>query len=220
MDLEDAGARINPDSALRELGPGILYSAVWSGAVFTFPENGCHTSPICQRVRGDLPRPTRYPHEIDRWRTTRTSIQEEETLVRRTIQGAACALFAALLLGCASTPDSRIAESQELFDTYSAEVQARLRAGTVAVGDTEDMVYMALGDPDETSLAVEDDGETRMWGYTKSRPGFSIGIGGGNMGYGGGMGGGASMGSGPKRNYTAIIEFREGLVTRARYFTQ
>ena len=33
-----------------------------------------------------------------------------------------------------------------------------------------------------------------------------------------GVGGGVGMGSGPTRDYTAIIEFREGKVTYSRYF--
>jgi len=57
-----------------------------------------------------------------------------------------------------------------------------------------------------------------MWGYTRSRPGLSIGVGGGSFGGSTGMGGGVGMGSGPRKDYVAIIEFREGRVTNARYF--
>ena len=77
---------------------------------------------------------------------------------------------------------------------------------------------MALGDPDETSTEIGEGGDTLMWGYTRSRPGISIGLGGGSVGGGRSMGGGVGMGSGPKKDYTAIIEFREGKVTNARYF--
>ena len=124
----------------------------------------------------------------------------------------------ALTLACASTPDSRISENQPLFDGYSKEVQSNLRMGKVDIGYDEQMVQMALGEPDETSVEMSETGETVMWGYTRSRPGISVGLGGGSFGGGGGMGGGASMGTGPRRDYTAIIEFRGGKVTNARYF--
>jgi hypothetical protein len=80
------------------------------------------------------------------------------------------------------------------------------------------MVRMALGKPDETSNEVDDTGETVMWGYTRSRPGISVGLGGGSYGGGSAVGGGVGRGSGPRRDYTAIIELRAGKVTSARYF--
>jgi hypothetical protein len=88
----------------------------------------------------------------------------------------------ALMLACASTPDSRISEKQSLFDSYSEEVQSNLRQGKVDVGYDEDMVQMALGEPDETSVETSEAGETVMWGYTRSRPAISIGLGGGSLG--------------------------------------
>jgi hypothetical protein len=93
-----------------------------------------------------------------------------------------------------------------------------LRMGKVDLGYDQDMVRIALGDPDETSTEVGENGETLMWGYTRSRPGVSIGLGGGSFGGGSGMGGGVGMGSGPKKDYVAIIEFQEDKVTNARYF--
>ncbi len=124
----------------------------------------------------------------------------------------------ALTIACASTPASRIEENQSLFDSYTEEIQSKLRSGRVDVGYDMEMVRMALGKPDETSTALDETGETLMWGYTRSRPGFSVGLGGGSFGGSTGVGMGVGMGSGPKRNYTAIIEFREGKVVRARYF--
>jgi ketosteroid isomerase-like protein len=32
------------------------------------------------------------------------------------------------------------------------------------------------------------------------------------------VGGGVGVGSGPKKNYTAIVQFREGKVSNVRYF--
>ena len=124
----------------------------------------------------------------------------------------------ALTIACASTPASRIEENQALFDSYTEEVQSKLRSGRVELGYEMEMVRIALGEPDETSTEIDETGETLMWGYTRSRPGFSVGLGGGSFGGSTGVGVGVGMGSGPKRNYTAIIEFREGKVIRARYF--
>jgi hypothetical protein len=128
------------------------------------------------------------------------------------------AMSMVLATACASTPDSRISKKQSLFDTYPEEVQSNLRKGKVDVGYDEDMVRMALGKPDETSDEIDETGETVMWGYIRSRPGISVGLGGGSYGGGRAVGGGVGMGSGPRRDYTAIIEFREGKVTSARYF--
>jgi len=57
-----------------------------------------------------------------------------------------------------------------------------------------------------------------IWGYTRSRPGVSIGLGGGSYGGRGGLGGGVGLGSGGRKSYTAIVEFRDGKVSKARYF--
>ena len=130
------------------------------------------------------------------------------------------ALVLALGGGCASTPESRIEENQTLFDGYPPDVQDKIREGRVDVGFDEDMVRMALGDPDETSTEVDAEGETLRWAYTRSRPGMSVGIGGGNYGGGFGMGGGVGVGSGPRRDYLAIIDFREGRVSKVRFFDQ
>ncbi len=56
------------------------------------------------------------------------------------------ALATAAFTGC-STISSRIDQKAEVFASLSADDQARLRRGEVAVGDTSDMVYIALGEP-------------------------------------------------------------------------
>ncbi len=131
----------------------------------------------------------------------------------------ALASMAVLTLACASTPESRINENQSLFDSYPAEIKANIRQGKISLGYDEGMVQMALGSPDEKFVETDESGDTLMWGYTRSRPGISVGLGGGSyVGGGGALGGGVGMGTGPRRDYTAIIEFREGQVTRVREF--
>jgi len=56
-------------------------------------------------------------------------------------------LICVLTAGC-STPQSRAKEHGDLFATLTPEVQMRLVEGQPEVGDTKDMVYIALGEPD------------------------------------------------------------------------
>jgi len=141
-----------------------------------------------------------------------------EDIMKRLIAFVPIQLIAALTLACASTPESRIEKNQALFDSYPAEVQEHVRSGRIAVGYDQEMVRMALGEPDETSRGLDQEGETVIWGYTRSRPGVSIGLGGGSYGGSGGLGGGVGLGSGGRKSYTAIVEFRDGKVSKARYF--
>ncbi|MEM9173746.1 MAG: hypothetical protein AAGC67_00795 [Myxococcota bacterium] len=127
------------------------------------------------------------------------------------------ALFAtALATGCASTPDSRIEDDQALFDTWPIDVQAKVRAGEIDIGMTEAQVRMALGDPDETSTAIDANGETVTWTWASSRPGLSLGLGG--IGIGGVGFGGVGVGTGSKRSLERVVQFRDGEVVSARAF--
>jgi len=130
----------------------------------------------------------------------------------------ACLILSAL---ACSTTNSRIKADQDLFESYSAEDQAAIRAGQVEVGFSEDMVRMALGKPNETTIEIDDQGEILVWAWTKSRPGISVGFGGGSGGYGyGGVGGGVGVGTPARKDLEALVEFVDGRVTSVRYFTQ
>ena len=140
-------------------------------------------------------------------------------LPRSSFRNVLAATWVALLvLGCASTPESRIADEQALFDTWPADVQAKVRAGQVDLGMTEDQVRLALGEPDETSTGIDEAGETITWTWASSSPGLSVGLGGGG-GSGGGFGGvGLGVGSGSKRNLERVVQFRNGEVVSSRVF--
>ena len=56
-------------------------------------------------------------------------------------------VLAALALAGCNTLDQRIDRKSAVFVALPAVEQARLREGRIAVGDTQDMVYIALGDP-------------------------------------------------------------------------
>ncbi|MDB6169960.1 MAG: hypothetical protein JWM88_2824 [Verrucomicrobia bacterium] len=73
--------------------------------------------------------------------------------------------LAGLLAGC-STIDSRIKENPALFSSLDPQTQADLRKGGVQVGYTSDMVYIALGAPDERSERVTSAGRETVWIYT------------------------------------------------------
>ena len=128
----------------------------------------------------------------------------------------AAMLVVALALGCASTPESRIADEQALFDAWPVDVQAKVRAGEIDLGMTEDQVRMALGEPDETSTSIDAGGETITWTWASTRPGLSLGLGG--IGIGGFGFGGVGVGTGSKRTLERVVQFRNGEVVSARVF--
>ena len=71
----------------------------------------------------------------------------------------------ALLLGGCSTIPSRIEEKSAAFAALDADTQNKIRLGRVDVGYSPDLVYIALGTPDErlTQTTKTDTNET--WIY-------------------------------------------------------
>ena len=100
------------------------------------------------------------------------------------------ALFLALA-GCATTPADRIVQNQSTFDSWPAEIQAKIRAGQVAVGFNEEQVLMALGEPDRTITRTTEKGISIVWAYSHRGSHFSFGLGmaggSGHTGYGAGV---------------------------------
>jgi len=95
------------------------------------------------------------------------------------------------LAGCATTPADRIAENRSTFDAWPAEVQAKVRAGQVGVGFSEEQVLMALGDPDRIIARTTEQGTAIVWAYSHHGPHVSFGLGmaggSGHTGYGAGV---------------------------------
>lgn len=71
---------------------------------------------------------------------------------------------AGFLTGC-DTFKARSNEKSEVFDSLPTATQKRLERGKINVGDTQDMVYIALGHPDETREISTADGEQPVWVY-------------------------------------------------------
>ena len=77
---------------------------------------------------------------------------------------AVAAAFGSLLSGC-STFQSRARERSETFESLPPAEQQRLKRGTINVGDTQDMVYIALGNPEEKRDVSTADGTSQTWIY-------------------------------------------------------
>lgn len=75
--------------------------------------------------------------------------------------------FAALtsLVAC-STFERRAKEKDSVFRALDSATQTRLEARQIEVGDTQDMVYIALGVPDEKREQVTETGRTSTWIYS------------------------------------------------------
>lgn len=76
--------------------------------------------------------------------------------------------LAAALTGC-STVSSRIEEKSSYFNTLDAQTQERLKRSAVKVGDTQDMVYIAFGQPDRTREKVTGSTQETVWIYNTYR---------------------------------------------------
>ncbi|MDF3056975.1 MAG: hypothetical protein K0R17_1190 [Rariglobus sp.] len=70
------------------------------------------------------------------------------------------------LTGC-NTFERRAQKKADVFAALSPADQARLEKKVINVGDTADMVYIALGSPDEKTVATTASGETLTWTYNR-----------------------------------------------------
>jgi len=69
------------------------------------------------------------------------------------------------MTGC-STVARRIEQKSAAFNSLDLPTQTRLRQGTVAVGDTTDMVYIAIGRPDRVRDSATTASHNQTWVYT------------------------------------------------------
>ncbi|MDR1788821.1 MAG: hypothetical protein LBR12_00390 [Opitutaceae bacterium] len=76
---------------------------------------------------------------------------------------------AALLAGVAgcNTFDGRAREKAAVFNALDTATRERLREGGIQVGDTTDMVYIALGSPDSSQRTARTGGEEEVWIYKR-----------------------------------------------------
>lgn len=104
----------------------------------------------------------------------------------------------AVLAGC-STPQSRAQRNPELLASLPPEVQERVQRGEIDIGDSQEVVRVALGKPDRRYTELTEAGRTEVWAYHDRSLGsrLSLGVGTGiGIGRGSVFGGGVSVGTG------------------------
>jgi hypothetical protein len=106
-----------------------------------------------------------------------------------------------------------VEKNAALVATWPADVQAKVRAGQVAVGFTPDQVRVALGEPDRTFARTEAQGAREVWVYFDHGPKFSFGLGVGGGGGGTRVGGGVGMSSGARDPELMRVIFEGGRVS-------
>jgi outer membrane protein assembly factor BamE (lipoprotein component of BamABCDE complex) len=79
-----------------------------------------------------------------------------------------CSIFVfaglVLLAGC-STPDRRIEKNPEAFNRCTPQQQEMIKQGRIAVGFDQEMVRLALGDPDRITTRTDASGQSEVWHY-------------------------------------------------------
>ena len=70
----------------------------------------------------------------------------------------------AWLTGC-QTVDDRIKQKPEAFASVDKATQDKIKQGIIELGFTEDLVYVAIGTPDEKRETVTAAGNTMTWIY-------------------------------------------------------
>jgi hypothetical protein len=68
------------------------------------------------------------------------------------------------LAGC-QTVESRIKEKPEVFASVDKATQDKIKQGIIDIGFTEDMVYLALGAPDQKRESISATGRSLTWVY-------------------------------------------------------
>lgn len=134
-------------------------------------------------------------------------------LGRLVLVAASAVLF---LGGCASTPESRIAGNPQVFAALAPAVQERVRRGVVEIGDTPEIVRLALGEPARVVERLDQrTGRSEIWMYVRTAPRFSFGFGVGSYGRHSGVGIGVGTGELAFRDDEALrVEFEQGRVAR------
>jgi hypothetical protein len=79
---------------------------------------------------------------------------------------------ACMLTGCMTAQhlrERRIAKNHELFNTFSPDIQEKVRLGQIDLGFSQDMVRLAWGNPDHVYIRTTKDGVATVWTYTRMR---------------------------------------------------
>jgi hypothetical protein len=74
-------------------------------------------------------------------------------------------LLASLLLAGCQTVETRIKQQPEVFASLDKATQDRIKNGVIGIGYTENMVYLALGAPDQKRESLTASAHTLTWIY-------------------------------------------------------
>ncbi|MFI5338166.1 MAG: hypothetical protein ACHQ5A_15365 [Opitutales bacterium] len=74
------------------------------------------------------------------------------------------ALVTLLLAGC-QTVESRIQQKPNVYASLDQATQEKIKQGIIGIGYTPDMVYLALGAPNEKREKVTAEGRSETWIY-------------------------------------------------------
>ncbi len=85
--------------------------------------------------------------------------------MKRHLLALGCLLGLSILVGC-STPQTRIRNNPELFNSLAPAEQELIKQGKVAVGFTPEMVKLAVGEPDRVYTRTDSNGKNASWVYT------------------------------------------------------
>lgn len=94
----------------------------------------------------------------------RMNLRHPRSVLRRLALWLGLGLLLGLLAGC-STFDSRAKEKAAVFATLDEPTRARLEAREIHLGDSSDMVYIALGKPSEIQKTTDATGDSVTWIY-------------------------------------------------------
>ncbi|HYC71350.1 MAG TPA: hypothetical protein VEB66_09100 [Opitutaceae bacterium] len=76
------------------------------------------------------------------------------------------AIGLALTAGCESAREARIRRNPHVYAQLDPEAQYNIQQGIIDLGYTPDMVYLALGAPDERRETLTADGVRQTWTYS------------------------------------------------------
>lgn len=98
----------------------------------------------------------------------------EDRVAGMRILGLVCIVLALLVAvtGC-NTFDRRARQKAEVFNALDTEARERLREGIIKIGDSMDMVYIALGNPDAVRRSVRVEADDEVWVYKRFYQVFS-----------------------------------------------
>ena len=88
------------------------------------------------------------------------------TFMNTTKAGWAVVVVAAALLAGCSTPGSRISRNPEAFARLAPQQQELIKKGQIAIGFDQEMVQLALGEPDHIITRTDATGVSDIWSYT------------------------------------------------------